>query len=337
MSGIATLPPSVSEFATRLESCNTIGDEDVLRLRREIFADGLVDRAESELIFRLEKNCQDKCQAWNEFFVDALTDFFVWKQDPRGYLSDAAAHYLIESIAPDGKVGSGTQLEFLINVVHWSSHCPEEVVLLCLEAVKESVLQGNGAYGDGRVAGVIDHADVELVRKVIYAQGGDGSLTITRREAELLFDLNDATVNANNADTWQDLFVRAVASHLMFPRGAPSVLDADEMKRRDAWLSDRRGVGGLLMAVGRALANPMKRWSMAHHGDEGDQGTSKVAGGQEAFARESIDAAEAEWLIGRITEDGILHPNERALMAFIKENSPSIHPSLNPLFEKFGL
>ena len=296
-----------------------------------------MDRAESDLIFHLEKSCRDKCEAWGEFFVDALTDFFVWKQDPRGYLSDAAAHYLIESIAPNGKVSSRTQLEFLINVVHWSSHCPEEVVLLCLEAVKESVLQGTGAYGEGRVAGVIDQVDVELVRKVVYAQGGDGSLTITRREAELLFDLNDATVNAQNADTWQDLFVRAVASHLMFPRGAPAVADADEMKRRDAWLSDRRGVGGLLMAVGRALANPIKSWSAAGLGDEDGDGTSRSAVEREAFARESIDAAEAEWLITRITKDGILHPNERALMVFIKENSPRIHPSLMPLFEEFGL
>ena len=337
MSGIATLPPSVSEFAATLESRGAISDEDVLKLRREIFADGLVDRAESDLIFHLEKSCRDKCEAWSEFFVGALTDFFVWKQDPRGYLSDAAARYLIESIAPNGTVSSRTELEFLINVVHWSSHCPEEVVLLCLEAVKESVLQGTGAYGEGRVAGVIDQVDVELVRKVIYAQGGDGSLTITRREAELLFDLKDATVNAQNADTWQDLFVRAVASHLMFPRGAPSVADADEMRRRDAWLSDRRGVGGLLMAVGRALANPVKSWSAAGLGDEDGDGTRRSAVEREAFSRESIDAAEAEWLIARITKDGILHPNERALMVFIKENSPRIHPSLMPLFEEFGL
>ena len=35
--------------------------------------------------------------------------------------------------------------------------------------------------------------------------------------------------------------------------------------------------------------------------------------------------------------DGSLHDNERALLDFIKANSPQIDPSLTPLFEKAGI
>jgi hypothetical protein len=57
----------------------------------------------------------------------------------------------------------------------------------------------------------------------------------------------------------------------------------------------------------------------------------------EAHRREAIDEAEAAWLLKRIGEDGIIHDCEKALLAFIVENSPKVHPSLVPLFERAGL
>ncbi|MDH5409762.1 MAG: hypothetical protein OEY16_00120, partial [Alphaproteobacteria bacterium] len=56
-----------------------------------------------------------------------------------------------------------------------------------------------------------------------------------------------------------------------------------------------------------------------------------------AWQRETIDEEEARWLIARIGRDGKMHGNEVALLKFIKDNSPNIDPSLNPLFEQAGL
>ena len=57
----------------------------------------------------------------------------------------------------------------------------------------------------------------------------------------------------------------------------------------------------------------------------------------DAILVSGIDQAEAAWLIEQINKDEIRHENERALMLFIKQNSPQIHPSLNELIDKFGL
>ncbi len=81
---------------------------------------------------------------------------------------------------------------------------------------------------------MIDAADVEIIKKVVYGTGGGGGFTITRREAELLFELNNATADKDNGATWRELFVNAVGNYLMFPRGAPKVVGAEELRRREA-------------------------------------------------------------------------------------------------------
>jgi hypothetical protein len=49
---------------------------------------------------------------------------------------------------------------------------------------------------------------------------------------------------------------------------------------------------------------------------------------------EVITPAEAEWLTARMGRDGTLTPNERALISFIKAESPSIAPPLQALVDK---
>ncbi len=320
-----------------------IGAEDVARLRREVFADGVVDRTEAEHVFRLEELCAAKDPAWRAFYVDALTDHFVWRAEPRGYVNDENAQFLIDNIVGDGRVDGVTELELLINIVHRAQSCPDTLVLFVLEAVRDSVLDPDKAvYGHGRRPHVIDPADVEIMRKVIYAGASGGGFTVTRREADLIFDLNDATIAAENAPGWRDLFVKAIANYLMFPSGAPSVPDAEEHRRREAWMEEKRGVGRLLMDVGRILGGLKfdRTWADAdplgarQAGREAERCEARL---QEALGRESIDEEEARWLVDRIDEDGVLQRNERDLLAFVRENAPHVHPLLKELFAKVGI
>jgi len=340
----APLSRPMPDLVVPMVAAGAIIATDVLKLRREIFTDGVVDRNEAELLFYLNERCRDHGTAWNDFFVDALTDYFVWQQQPKGYLGIDAGRFLIEGITRDGRIDGRTELELLVNVVHWARNCPEDVVLLALEVLKESVLAGGGLlFGSKRRRpGVIDRADVEIVRKLIYAGGGAGSLTVTRAEADMLFDLNNSTVEKENADTWEDLFVKAIASHVMFPRGAPEVPDVDEVMRREAWVKDRRGVGRLLSGIGGAVVRGklVQGWNMADlFGTRAkrQEAERERAEAEEAESRQAIDAAEAAWLIERIGHDGLIHDNERALLAFVKEHASTVDPSLLPLFEEAGV
>jgi len=54
----------------------------------------------------------------------------------------------------------------------------------------------------------------------------------------------------------------------------------------------------------------------------------------EIVTNEAVTLAEASWLAQRMGRDGRLTPNERALLMFLKAESPSIHPSFQALVDK---
>lgn len=321
-----------------------ISAQDVLKLRGEIFPDGVVSDAEAMAVFRLDRDCLDKDPDWTRFYVDALTDYYVWQSTPRGYVSDAQAAHLIEEINQDGHIEATSELELLINIAHWSTQCPESLALLALDAIRTSILNPKTAsYGSNRAPAVITQSDVDLIRKVIYAPGSPGGFTVTRAEAELLTDLDQGSDAEENAATWPDLFAKAVANSLMFPRGAPIVPDAQEALRRERWLEDRRGIGALLLDVGKSLFSGNVPVGDAardldvtgkHRADAVRQEDDALF--QEAMSREAIDQEEAHWLIAKIG-GGALSKGAVQLLRFIKNNSPRVDPALEPLFQKAGI
>jgi hypothetical protein len=51
---------------------------------------------------------------------------------------------------------------------------------------------------------------------------------VDRKEADFLFDLNDATSGKPNSSAWKPLFVEAVASHLLEDEQSPGRVDDQE-------------------------------------------------------------------------------------------------------------
>lgn len=99
-------------------------------------------------------------------------------------------------------------------------------------------------------------------------------------------------------------------------------------------MAEGQGVAGILdgMFGGKALT----AWADERRTQkEGLQ--RKIEKVEEEFRRETVDRAEAEWLIARITEDDIIHDNEKALLAYIKRQASEIDPSLETFFEKYGV
>ena len=322
-----------------------VSADDVLQLRRTMFQDGLIDRREAEQVFAIDAACTHKDPDWAEFFVTALTDHVVWKVEPKKYVSDEKADFLISHILRDGKVDSETELELLINVVHWSVSCPPPLALLAMRAIRDSVLQPEtAAYGSNRPPSVISPADVALIRKVIYAAGSPGGYTVTREEAELILALDAATRDTERPESWDDLFVKAIANYVMFPGAPPHVPTAEEELRRERWLDERRGIGGFFKDMGSSLTQfqfPLedaKReadlFGTYAKQDELEKERARLAS---AMSRESIDAAEAQWLLANIGTSGPLAANEKALLEFIRKNAPQIDPALEPLLDRAGV
>ncbi|MGE3245521.1 MAG: hypothetical protein AB7F96_00630 [Beijerinckiaceae bacterium] len=321
---LAPNPSPIIDLVTLIESTRHISYEDVRALRRCVFADERVWPHEAEALFSLARKRLPSCDDWQPFFIEALTDFVVRQAEPEGYVSEDNAQWLIAAISRDGAVWSDTELELLVQVLDKAMSGPPSLVAFALSKVKEGVLTGSGPTRKGMALkpGSIGAAEVDLLRRILYAFGGSGNIAITREEAEVLFDINDATLNGDNDPAWQDLFVRAVANHLMSLSGY-SVPSRTSALARQAWLDDDdSSVSGFFGRMISGWRDTLAAYAEPEEGAATDEAASQIG---------EVDAL---WLKQRILNNGHVCPNQRALLEFIREEAPDVHPQLRELLGK---
>jgi hypothetical protein len=320
-----------------LTSKNKITAEDVTMLRREVFADGVVTRGEAEALFALDQTARDKCGEWAPFFVEAVTDYIVHQEKPEGYISEQNADWLVRTVSRDGMVDSRTELELLVHVLEEAKSSPDQLSAYALEQVAHAVIDGKGPmmHGGSLVPGHIAKAEVDLLRRILYAYGGDGNIAISKAEAEVLFRINDRTAAADNDPSWNDLFVKAIANHVMCATGYEPPTREVALRHETFLDESSPALGGFFS---RMVSGGFAAILEAYH-SPGDieaewEARNRAA---EALARraETIDASEAEWLAERVGGgQRPLRDNERALLTLIRHASPQIHPALKPLLDK---
>ena len=220
-----------------------ISAEDVLALRRAVYQDGEVKKAEADFIFRLNRNSGEADPAWDSFYVEALSDFFFWQRGPSSTLSEEDATLLIQWITEDQKIDDHNELKLLVNIMSRSQGSPDSLKVFVLQAIKDSVLNSDqpiGANGE-RHPGAIDQDDITIIKNVIYGPASEGGIGVCREEAELLFQLNNATKAADNVTDWRGLFVKAIAMHLLYRGNSPEIIDEDEAQWLVGQIDECRG------------------------------------------------------------------------------------------------
>src|SRR5690606_17005255 len=158
------------------------------------------------------ETCEHQDATWKTFYVEVLTDYLVNQVEPEGYLTAADAQRLIERIAPAGRIARKSNLDLVVNVREVARWPPVSLVRCALDQVRSAVVHGDGPLrtGSGGLKGTLRESEVELVRRILYAFAGEGHLAITRPEAEILFDMNDAIAEGEANAPWSDLYVKAV-------------------------------------------------------------------------------------------------------------------------------
>lgn len=320
----------------------TVSLEDVLVLRRQVWPDGAISKSEAEMLFRMNDAIENGCAEWDDFFVEAITTFLVDQAHPEGYVSDPEASWFEQRILQDGKICGATELETLINVLERAIHVPHRMEMLALETIRDAVLNGDKLIlSNGTLEkGVIGDPEVALLRRVLYAKGGSRSEAISLDEAELIFDLNDATAAETTCTAWTTLYVNAISNYLLTQNDyiAPS---RDRLKEIDKWLNrPSAGVIGFTSAIERDLGNSYRPGGMFADIRSAFGGLSPM---EELYERRSgekarsdagrIDSDEARWLITRISRDVRLTTNERALLVFLNAGGYAVDSSIRDLVE----
>jgi hypothetical protein len=316
----------------------SIKNVDVLRLKSTYHYDGVITEQEAETLLRLNEACLIQDPTWPDFFIEAVTDYVVNQALPEGYLTAEGAQWLIERVAKDGNVKRKTELDLIVNVLDKSRWSPVSLARVALAQVKRAVVSGDGPLRAGEMSekGKISEPEVELVRRILYAFGGDGNVAVTRAEAEVLFDINDAIADPEANPAWTDLFVKAVTNVVMAASGQ-AVPTREEAMRRDAWLHDSGELSprALLAALVTSSLDAVRSAYQEQSSEE--RALARLEHQRiEIITNEVITQAEAAWLCDRIGRDGHLTANEAALVAYLKKESHNIHPDLQAAVDRLA-
>ncbi len=333
MSGLQSLP--IQEVLGR----GSIKDSDVQRFRRVFYEDGIVAADECDLLFKLNSSCDIQDPTWPPFFVEAVTDYIVFQERPQGYLTADNAHWLIERIAKPGKVLSKTEFELVVNVLDKARWAPVSLAKFALEQVKAGITTGAGPTRQGKQGdiGRITDFEVDVLRRILYAFAGDGHVAITREEADVLFDIDEAVASAAPNPGWTDLFVKAVANVIMASSGY-AVPSREEALRQEASLDQpeqKTSVLAFLLSMVRSNLSSVKDSYMDQTAEE--RALARLEHQRiEIITNEAITEAEATWLANRIGRDGRLSPSEHALVSYLKNENPRMHPALVEAVDRLG-
>ena len=248
-------PENLSRLALRIAERGQITPRDVLAMRQGLYADGVIRRVEAETLFALEHAIVKRHPAWDELYVEALTDYFREGRDDFS-LTDEDVAFLKKGILANGAIADPTELRLLLNILFQARSCPEELHDFTRAAVAHSVRTSNTAmYGEGaRTAGAVDRHDVEAIRRLVYGHAGKDGMRISECEACWLIEIDHATDGAANDTAWRDLFIKAVAMHLLLAGPSPDCIDVAKVE----WLERNLLAGGTLTANGEALLSYLR-------------------------------------------------------------------------------
>ena len=303
-----------SAIASQAAADGVITPQEILALRREGWGDGQITHEEAEAIFVLDGALTERPAEWCDFLVEAIGEYVLNAWGPPGYVSDEQGAWLVAKVSADGRLDSMTELELLVRVLERAHNAPDVLKQFVLAQVERAVMSGVGPTRDGGSldAGVVNETDCKVLRRAIFAAGGDRPAAVSRDEAEMLFRLKDATLGAANAPAWKQLFVQGVGNYLQGYVSLSAQLSRERAAELEAFMNDAES------NVGRFFGRMVKtvpdgtfvRWSRQVSAPPHAEGVA---------AAESVTPHEKAWLDQAIGADGEVDELEQALLAFLAE------------------
>ncbi|MEL6872019.1 MAG: hypothetical protein AAFO62_04315, partial [Pseudomonadota bacterium] len=121
-----------------------IRDSDVTKLRALYMSNALAAPDDVTALIKMNSACPVQGEAWAPFLIEAVVDFVVGELEPRGYLSNPNAQWLIDLIAPEGTVTSLNGLDILLAVIERARWVPESFLVFLLAQIRGGIVDGAG-------------------------------------------------------------------------------------------------------------------------------------------------------------------------------------------------
>lgn len=316
-------------FQIRMSQIAQLGDlsrNEAGRIVHEVYRDGIVERSEAEALFRLNAKLDEPGPMWTDRFVEAIKDFLLEREAPIGWVTEEETAWLISQIGASEKAPSESEIDLMLAVLRYSEGAPQSLSDFCLEAISGRIIENGHA----------DEAMAERMRRILHAPGGDGSVSITRHEASILFRTNDAIADVLNAKSWDNVFAKAIINHLL-TAAHPDPSSEECALTREAWLKDTDT--NIAVFIGRmAEAFTSGKWF------------DRISYSEESAARARHHAAEIarrggvrvtreeqQWFLKRLGWDRSVSAAEQRLVDLLNEEAPAFAAGLSEALREDGL
>ncbi|MCX7865263.1 MAG: hypothetical protein N2423_09575 [Novosphingobium sp.] len=304
------------QIAQQAAADGAITGEEILALRRAGWGDGAIRPDEAEAIFAINDNLRETTPEWSDFFIEAIGEFIVNGVEPKGYVNDEQADWLMARIRHDGRTDSLTELELLVRIFERALSVPQRLRDYALEQIERAVLTGIGPTRDGGFleAGNVTEAEARLMRRIIFSTASETPAAVSRREAELLYRIKDQTASADNSPEWQRLFVQGVGNYLT-GLARDAALSRERTAELESFMNDHRAsVGRFFGRMARSavsenfLGNIASVFSRkADHPDMSDKADNAA----------KLIPSEQMWLESRLEGNGRIDQYDQALLDFL--------------------
>ena len=301
--------PGPGALANLLSPSAPVTAETARKIRRDIFADMVVSRAEANLLFDLNQRVDRPDPEWFALFREAIGDFLLNQEDPPNVITDEEADWLIKRVSADDHVCLATEAELMLHLLERADRAPQTLGHFAL----------TGCVDAAKAAGLVGGEDVKRLRRAVFALGSCGATWVSQDEAEALFDLADATAQADNHPDWPDFFAKAIGNYVMsFAR--PENAEAAFELAGYAGLPNAEGRGffervtdGGLRGYFKSIMTPNQKVLLK---------SAHVAKEEALLEAEKVTSNESAWLWDRIRRDGVKSEAETALLAFLDRENP---------------
>lgn len=304
------------DLVTRFGSKNDIDAALAMDCRKAIYGSGLtVDRQQAQALVTLNARALTRSRDWIALYQEALTDYLVNQATPAGYVGDDTARWLIQALAATGPSLDESDIDMLLHVLDKADQAPQAFSTYVLDQVCAHCLAGFKASGR------LSDADVEHLRRALYAIGSADNVAVTHVEAERLFALNAEFHGAAVNPAFDTLFAQAIGNAVLYEplwradaaRETPDVARPAERYRPTAnpflkILHDRNFLADAAEGVREVFTGDFASQAGARQ-FAADQATEMQA--------EQLTEDEAHWLSGLLSRDGRADPREQALFRFL--------------------
>lgn len=191
-------------------------DADVQMLRLAFYEEGIIERRRAAAIFHANRLMQIVHDGWIAFYLEALTGFFLTPLQEYDAVDAEVETTLLAWLGEGVAIPNQGERQLATRLLMRATNEPLRLEQRVLQAISENLLhEGARWIGEGkRIPGVIDAADIQLIRRLAYRNDMAQDRTIRKAIIPFLLRLDRQAERFADPDGWRRLLAACLARHL---------------------------------------------------------------------------------------------------------------------------